>query len=61
MVNEKICARVDTERKTRDDRLIVRVGKAVYYGLLDYPDSGAPLIRYRSNGAFWIGSGFLTA
>jgi len=34
MVNEKMCVGVDTDRKTGDDRLMVRVGKQPYEKLL---------------------------
>lgn len=37
MVNDKMCVGVDTDRKTGDDRLMVRVGKAAYADLLDRP------------------------
>lgn len=37
MVNEKMCVGVDTDRKTGVDRLMVRVGKAVYDDLLELP------------------------
>lgn len=37
MVNEKMCIGVDTDRKTGDDRLMVRVGKAIYDDLLARP------------------------
>lgn len=37
MVNEKMCVGVDTDRKSGDDRLMVRVGKAAYEDLLDRP------------------------
>lgn len=37
MVNDKMCVGVDTDRKTGDDRLMVRVGKAVCDDLLDLP------------------------
>ncbi|MBK5279010.1 MAG: TfoX/Sxy family protein [Bacteroidia bacterium] len=34
MVNDKMCVGVDKDRKTGDDRLMVRFGKAVYEDLL---------------------------
>jgi len=34
MVNEKMCVGVDKDRITGDDRLMVRVGKSAYEGLL---------------------------
>lgn len=34
MVNDKMCIGVDTDRKTKQDRLMVRVGKATYDDLL---------------------------
>lgn len=37
MVHEKMCIGVDTDRKSGDDRLMVRVGKAVYDDLLLRP------------------------
>lgn len=37
MVNEKMCVGVDTDRSTGSDRLMVRVGKAVYEDLLTRP------------------------
>ncbi|MCC6727482.1 MAG: TfoX/Sxy family protein [Saprospiraceae bacterium] len=37
MVNEKMCVGVDTDRSTSQDRLMVRVGKAIYTDLLDRP------------------------
>ena len=37
MVNEKMCIGVDTDRTTKDDRLMVRVGKAAHHDLLERP------------------------
>ena len=37
MVDEKMCVGVDTDRKTSDDRLMVRVGKTVHEDLLNRP------------------------
>lgn len=37
MVNDKMCIGVDTDRKSGDDRLMVRVGKAAYDDLLERP------------------------
>ncbi len=37
MVHEKMCIGVDTDRKSGDDRLMVRVGKAVHDHLLARP------------------------
>lgn len=37
MVHEKMCVGVDTDRKTGDDRLMLRVGKAAYDDLLERP------------------------
>lgn len=34
MLNEKMCIGVDKDRQTKDDRLMIRVGKAVYGDLL---------------------------
>jgi TfoX/Sxy family transcriptional regulator of competence genes len=34
MVNDKMCIGIDKDRKTGDDRLMVRVGKAAYDDLL---------------------------
>ncbi len=34
MVNEKMCIGIDQDKKTKDDRLMVRVGKSVYDDLL---------------------------
>ena len=35
MVNDKMCVGVDKDKKTGDDRLMVRVGKAAYEDLLN--------------------------
>jgi hypothetical protein len=37
MVNDKMCVGVDTDRKSTDDRLMVRVGKSAYEHLLERP------------------------
>jgi TfoX/Sxy family transcriptional regulator of competence genes len=37
MVNDKMCVGVDTDRKSTDDRLMVRVGKSAYEHLLEHP------------------------
>jgi TfoX/Sxy family transcriptional regulator of competence genes len=37
MVNDKMCIGVDTDRKSADDRLMLRVGKSAYEALLDRP------------------------
>jgi len=34
MVNDKMCIGVDTDRKSGDDRLMLRIGKAVYEAAL---------------------------
>ncbi|MEM7549798.1 MAG: TfoX/Sxy family protein [Bacteroidota bacterium] len=37
MVNDKMCIGVDTDRKTEEDRLMIRLGKEVYHAVLERP------------------------
>lgn len=39
MINDKMCIGIDTDKKTKQDRLMVRVGKLPYEQLLKKPGS----------------------
>ena len=39
MVNDKMCVGLDIDKKTNQNRLMVRVGKLNYENLLNHPDS----------------------